>query len=257
MLRKNSRNRPTTNRQLKNHRHLTLVIVNEEPRKCAQSTSERNSSQVTRRADSRSISIARDSPQGLKPYATLRRWPLVVPQRDANCSRSSGVMDFQKTLSCMDDYHHMVISNATPLGEFTKWCNTRDNQGMANPTAPIRRANLRRLIERDFGNNQSAFSQAVYPDRTPSYVNDLLRESSDKPKSFGEIAARKIEDSLGLARGQMDIENSPLAYVPGHRHRLKDELLEAINSLDGDEQLEALTRIRRILARRPPRKKVG
>lgn len=238
--------------RLDSHPHLRLVVVNEEPRKCAQSTSERSSSQVTSPPDSRSISIASDSPQGLRPYATLRRWPPVVPQRSANFLRSGGVIDFRNTLSSMSDYHRTVIEKATPSGVFTKWCDTPDNQSMGNPTAPTRRENLKRLLERDFAGNQSRLAREAHPDNpSSSYINDLLRNSGPtKLKPFGETAARKIEANIGLKRGQLDIPDSPLTYEAGHGNRVTEELRDAIEDLGHDERLEALALIRRIQSRR-------
>jgi hypothetical protein len=233
--------------------HLRLVVVNEDPRKCAQSTSERSSSQVTLDPDSRSIAIAKDSPQGRSPYATLRKWPAVVPHCLANDSRSDSDMVFRKSRSCMPEYHHTVIDYATPSGDFTKWCTPLDNGSMANEDADVRRANLQRLIDRDYGSNKSSLARAVK--RAQSYISDLLRPAG---KSFAEKAARNIEIEVGLLKGQLSIPHSPLLYDESRRNRVREELRDAIEDLDRDEQQEVLAAIRKVQGRRTEqRRKAG
>lgn len=233
--------------------HLRLVADNREPRTYAQSAPGHSSSQRSFPPDSRSIAIASDSVQDRVPYATLRRCPGEEPQRSANAKRSLTLMLFQNSLSPMDaDYHHAVIRNATPNGEFTKWCSGRDNEGMQNHMARLRRANLKTLVNRDFGSNASALARAYDPENPkPSYFSDLLRENSGK--SFGEKAARKIEERVGLRLGQLDVPDSPLLYDDARRSRLKDELRLALDDLDRDEQREALAFIRKIQSRRRKR----
>lgn len=221
------------------------------PRRYAQSALGQSDSQRTSPLDSRSISIASDSAHERVRYAMLRRCPEDVPQRSANAARSAKVIDFQKARSVMtSDYHQTVTRKATPNGQFTKWCRPSENCLVTTPIADIRRANLKRLIERDFGNNYSAIARAHNPaNPAPNYFSGLLRIGSKK--SFGEKAARKIENQVGLKTGQLDIPNSPLEYDDARRSRLKDELRLAIDNLDRDEQREALSAIRQIQAKRP------
>ena len=115
--------------------------------------------------------------------------------------------------------------------------------------ATIRRQNLARLIERDFSNNRSEIARAYdEKDPKPQYFSDLLRENSRK--SFGEKAARKIEEKAGLKAGQLDIPDSPLLHDEHRRDRVKDMLRLAIDDLGRDEMREALAQIRKIQGRR-------
>jgi hypothetical protein len=148
----------------------------------------------------------------------------------------------------MADYHHTVLGNATPSVEFTVWCIEADNAGMQQMAA-IRRKNLARLIERDFSNNKSEIARAYDEnDPKPQYFSDLLRENSGK--SFGEKAARKIEEKSGLRPGQLDIPDSPLLHDEAKRDRIKDTLRLAIDDLDREEMREALAQVRKIQDRR-------
>ena len=208
----------------------------------AQSTSGRSSSQRTAPLDSRSIEIARDSAQ-LRPYATLRKWPAVVPHRTAKDSRSANDMGFRKNLSSMHAYHHMVTAEATPNGAFTEWCMPADNSGMENSDADTRRANLNRLIESQYSGNRSAIARDYNPkEPKPQFFSDLLRKNSGK--SFGEKVARKIEEAVGLLKGQLDIPNSPLLRDEARRSRLKDDLRIAIDALDREDQRKTLDFVR-------------
>jgi len=235
--------------------HLRLV-VNNEPRRYAQSTSDLSDSHLTAPPERFSMRMARDSAASRQPYAMFRRCPTVVSQSSANDSRSAGVSDFQKVLKSTPNYHHAVIENATPNGEFTDWCSSADNEDMENSMAGIRRANLARLIERDFAGNLSAIARIHDPQNPkPQYFSDILRPSSGK--SFGEKAARKIEQAVGLVLGQLDIRNSPLLIDHTRKDVVKDTLLSTIDDLDRDEQREALAAIRKIQARRGTRRKVA
>lgn len=131
---------------------------------------------------------------------------------------------------------------------FTGRCKGPDNAPMRD-MAKIRRENLARLIERDFDNNRSAIARAYDEDNPkPQYFSDLLREGSGK--SFGEKAARKIEEKTGLKAGQLDIPDSPLLHDEARRDRIKDTLRLVIDDLDRDEMREALAAIRKIQGRR-------
>jgi hypothetical protein len=231
---------------------LFLVVTNDEPRTCAQSTSGHSSSHVTSPLDSRSMLIAKDSLQGRKPYATFLRCPAVVPQRSAKSSRSIGDKGERNFLRSMPDYHHSVTEKATPIMEFTKWCQRTDNMDMDPET---RRQNLRRVIDERFGGNLSAFARAFDPPKSPSYVSDLLRQGAGK--SFGEKAARGAERAAGLIPGQLDIPNSPLRLDDTVRNRAEEELRMEIRDMDLDEKSELLEAARKIKSRRMKRRRTG
>lgn len=149
----------------------------------------------------------------------------------------------------MEQYHHAVIEKATPSGEFTGWCRARKNDAMENTIAGIRRRNLAKLISRDFDGNKSGIARAYDPaNPKPQYFSDLIRP--DSGKSFGEKAARKIEERTGLLPGQLDIPDSPLMLDESRRSRLRDDIRLGIDDLDRDEQRELLSAIRRIQAKR-------
>jgi hypothetical protein len=237
------------------HPHLRLVVT--EPRTYAQSVSGHSDSQRTLPPDSRSIETANVSLHGREPYTTLRKCPNEVRQRIANDERSATVIDFQKVRSSMvKGYHHTVIEKATPDGEFTKRRGTHDNLRMDNYIAEIRRRNLTKLINRDFGGNKSAIARAYDPENPkPQYFSDLIRP--DSGKSFGEKAARKIEERTGLQMGQLDIPDSLLLHDDSRRSRIKDEIRLAIDDLDKDEQRELLAAIRKLQGRRNVRHKAS
>lgn len=225
-----------------------------ELRTYAQSTSEQSDSQRTFPCDSRSSETASDSEHDRVPYTTLRRWPKDVLQRAARAFRSETVIDFQKLMRSMAHYHHAVIEKQSPSGDFTRRCRSVDNSGMENPMAPIRRRNLQRLIDRDFGGIQSAIARAYSPENpTPSYFSDLLRGK----KSFAEVAAFNIEERIGLKVGQLSIPDSPLLYDDSRKNSLKDEIQVALEDLSKEEQREALAAIRKIQSKRAGRRKTG
>jgi hypothetical protein len=218
-----------------------------------QSTDGQSPSQRTLPPDSRSMFIAKDSEHGRVLYATFRKCPSEVPQRSANDSRSGAGSDLKNSTSSMPmHYHHTVLNKATPNGEFTNWLAGGDNGEMENQIADVRRANLFRLIERDFGGNRSHFAR-VYDEANPrpNYFSDLLRTNSGK--SFGEKVARKIEERAGLVMGQLDIPDSPLRQDENRRSRVKDDLRIALDDLDREEMREALEAIRKIQSRRRKR----
>jgi hypothetical protein len=149
----------------------------------------------------------------------------------------------------MTHYHHTVLEKSTPPVEFTVWCSSADNKGMESQIADIRRHNLTRLISRDFSGNRSEMARAYDSENPkPQYFSDLLRASSGK--SFGEKVARKIEERVGLQNGQLDIPNSPLLFDDLRRQKAKTVLRAVIEELTQDEQVEALSAIRKIQARR-------
>jgi hypothetical protein len=124
---------------------------------------------------------------------------------------------------------------------------------MENYVAKTRRQNLERLINRDFGGNKSAIARSYDSENPkPQYFSDLLR--ADSGKSFGEKAARKIEERTGLKPGQLDIPDSQLLHDESKRSRVKDDLRLAIDDLDRDEIREVLATVRKIQGRRKTRR---
>jgi hypothetical protein len=67
-------------------------------------------------------------------------------------------------------------------------------------------------------------------------VNDLLRVGSTK--SFGEKAATRIEEKLGLQAGQLDIKDSPLLMDEKRRDHLDEEIRDQIAGLTKNEKQE-------------------
>lgn len=223
----------------KNQARLRLIVNREfveDLSRYAQSTSGRSSSQRTSPRLSLSMFIASDSPQGRKPYATFRKWPTVVSQRSANASRSDTGMDRKKSFRVMRHYHHTVIGNATPSGEFTAWWRSPENMGMRIKDYPaIRRANLKRFVANRHGGNLSDLARLYNPAAPkPSYFSDLLREGSGK--SFGEKVARQIESAVGLKPEQLDIPDSPLEMGSNPPQTLTEALHLAIDALPLTEQ---------------------
>jgi SOS-response transcriptional repressor LexA len=72
-------------------------------------------------------------------------------------------------------------------------------------TAEIRRRNLKRLVDDQFGGIQSRFGSAI--DRQSDYVSRLLRGK----KQLGENLARSIESLLQLPERWLDTEHTSIA----------------------------------------------
>ena len=96
----------------------------------------------------------------------------------------------------MTNYHHTVILNATPFGDFTKWCKPKHTAAMVRQD--IRRAALRAAIDQEFEGNVSRFAAAA--GKSQSQIADML----DGRKPFGEKVARSIEGALGWSAGRLD-----------------------------------------------------
>lgn len=91
-------------------------------------------------------------------------------------------------MSCMGALHHLVFSNATPIGV------PDERQSRMNDFAQTRRANLNRWVK-----SPKALHEVMggsYP-----YWRDLM---ADANKSFGEKTARRIEDAHGWPTGALD-----------------------------------------------------
>lgn len=95
------------------------------------------------------------------------------------------------------DYHHTVLTKATPSRDFTKWCEPGHTSGM--DVQKLRRAALKAYIAKHFPRdgdprgNVSAFAQTV--DKAQSQIADML----DGRKSFGEKVAATLAKQLELA----------------------------------------------------------
>lgn len=246
----------------RNQAGLRLVWINrdlsDDPRKYPQSAFGHDSSHGTAPFDMRSISIASVSEHERVPYATLRKWPSVVPHATAKASRSLTGMPVKKVFRSMSDYHHTVILNATPNGEFTKWCPVTHNPVMAdslqNTKPAIRRANLQRFIDLKLGGNKSKFSRRMGYE-SPSYVNDLLKPTGGK--SFGEKTARKIEARIGLLEEQLDLKDSPLFMDAKKSAWLEMEGPLELGDFNDDEIAEVQDLIAAIRRRRKHTEKRG
>lgn len=190
--------------------------------------------------------IANVAEHGRVPHATFLRCPSEIPHRDANDLRASSVNGRRNSLSCIPGYHHTVIAKATPNGEFRKLRLADNNVGMASAKkSEIRRANLRRLLERDFSGNQSQLAEKL--GNAPSLVNDLIKTGATK--AFGEKLASRIEASTDLLDGQLDIPDSPLTKRSG---TLDAERIikSSLPDLSQGEKNEVAALVNEILGRR-------
>lgn len=70
----------------------------------------------------------------------------------------------------------------------------------------VRRENLRRLVLDKFEGNRAAFSRAAGVHQ--NQVNLLLTDNDAHRRNLGEGLARKIEGTLGLVDGYLDVPNS-------------------------------------------------
>jgi hypothetical protein len=233
---------------------LTLLVFDrDEPRMYAQSTFGQSSSTRAFRSDSRSMAMAKASEQGLQSYAILDRCPALVPHRSAKSSRSGPDRPSQKDLKDMTGFHHTVIPESTPFREFTKWCGVGQTVTMGiKEIKALRVENLRILLDRDFGGNQTALAKLYNPKNPkPAQINDLL---NNVDRSFGEKLARKLEEVVGLVHGQLDIPNSPLLYQPGRAPPVLVRLPDLIKDLTVPEQSKVIDFIGELKRRR---KKAG
>ena len=140
---------------------------------------------------------ARSVPHDLSPYITFWRCHLEVLQRPANFSRASPSSEDMNDLRSIRALNHLVQLRVKP-----KWFNsTLQTSGMAED-ALIRLENLK-------STGLGAAELARKVGSTYQYWRDLLAGR----KSFGEKAARRIEEKLGFPRGSLDsVEFSPKAH---------------------------------------------
>lgn len=246
----------------KDQSHLRLVVnrdddLFDDPRRYAQSTSARSDSHVTSPLDSRSMFTASDSPQGRRPYATLRRWPTVVLHRSAKLDRSAGSIPVKNSLNSMPDYHHTVIERATPFGDFTGWCRSSDNKRMTRKQkADIRRANLRRFIDLHMERNLSELARCYAKYKggraaRPTFFSDVMRGE----KGFGETLAEDLENAVRLKTGQLSLADSPLELREPLAKKAAEALTVELSGLNGDESDEVLAFVQELKTRRKQRKR--
>jgi hypothetical protein len=131
---------------------------------------------------------------------------------------------------------------STPIGE----CRLI-NCGMADDSL-IRRANLKRLKR-----TPTELSRAL--GKTPAYYSDLLNKPG---KSFGEKAARAIEEGLGLPRGCLDQADwepaatnavqdaAPTVVAPTSAKSLVDDIADRLLALPADRHDAAVDACRRV-----------
>ena len=100
----------------------------------------------------------------------------------------------------MPKYHHTVIPPSTPNGD-SRVARRRRHTITVKELVERRRARLRKWIDIHFPDNDSEFARKI--NKGQSYVSDLLRGA----KSFGEKAARAIEDRAKMPPGYPDTES--------------------------------------------------
>lgn len=200
-------------------------------RKKVQSTSSRSDSQRTLPLVSRSMLMASFSPHLLPQSATLAKCPTVVSHLEAKSRFSSAESGFQKVDSSMQSSHHKVLEFATPNGIPTLRCENLPMEQL--PTPEIRRVNLRAYCKRHCGGSFEDASVLRKLKKATghggAYLADLLKPGSDK--SFGEKAARKIEDRLGLYKGELDIPGSALRHDPAKQDSPRQMLADLIQDM--------------------------
>lgn len=101
-------------------------------------------------------------------------------------------------MRCISEYHHTVIRNATPSGDFTKWCVELQNGDMDIQAA--RRQALLRYIRDHHDGNVTEFAAAV--GKSQSQIAWMLKGK----KPFGERVARSIERAAAMPHLWLDRE---------------------------------------------------
>lgn len=154
----------------------------------------------------------------------------------------------------MTHYHQTVIGRQPPSGEYTKWLPLTDNVRMEKDDVEalraLRKLNLQRFLTRE-GMSQSTLARKYADYRSvhaphakpikPSFFNDVLR---DKAKSFGEKLAYAIEKTVGLKKGQLSVEDSPLEMdeLPASQ---EDEVLDFLQNMPPKKRAQLLERLER------------
>ena len=228
---------------------LRAVTDLAEFRRTRQSTSGLKDSQTTLAPVSLSKLTASFSPHFLPQRATLAKCPTEVSQRAAKSRFCDAVKPSQYSDSSMLPSHHTVLKNATPNGFHTLWC---ENGAMDMPVAETRRANLRAYCKRFCGgpveNPDALYELKRLTGHKGAYLADLLKPGSDK--SFGEKAARKIEQRLGLFDGELDIPNSQLRHDPARKDSPRLVLAGLLPDLPDQTVVDLLNRAQAALRKK-------
>ena len=183
-----------------------------EPRKYAQSTSGRKSSHRTTPADSRSISMAKDSRMDCFTEIALRKYPTEVLQRPANALCADGSSELR--------YKRSVFTGGVLLG----------SNDLSIPDAPgpaaagsypsgvdistVRKNRLRELLASEFGGSQTEL--ANHMDVEQNYISKLLGKGA-----FGEKAARRIERDCSKPIGWLDSSERTAPASPSSKHQVQ------------------------------------
>jgi hypothetical protein len=214
-------------RNKKNQASLRLAWVNRDlpdvPRRYAQSTSGRMDSTDTAPPLSRSSAIAVDSAIRSFVDKAFRRYPTVVPQRAAYAACSSKSRELRYLRSgCTDSMPPTLPygkESAIPFGPLPFRPDSYDDSVSLQD---VRRRRLRLLINQ-YGSQKHLAIACGYD--SDNYISQLL---SGK-KSFGEKAARRIEESTKKPKGWLDsdedMDSSPPPIWPfGFDRTLWDRL---------------------------------
>ncbi len=174
-----------------------------------------SSLRVTTPPLSRSMCTARFVEQVLSPYITFWRCPLEVLQRPANLSRAAASSGDKNDLRSIAALHQTVMCDVNPIQGNRDWI-----LEFMSDDALIRRENLKSL-----GHGPKELVLLV--GNSYAYWHDLFNGR----KSFGEKAARRIEEKLGLPRGSLD--DVEFATTPGAKMAPKPAA-ELPGSYEGD-----------------------
>lgn len=192
------------------------LAVTADPRRYAQSTSGRNTSQRMTPPLSRSISTTSDSRMRSPVEITLRKYPTVVLQRAAksSCSDRSSELRYDRSTSDADasgaiDVGVLPISKiqSIPCGNLPNGMRGYD-AAMEDPKklnkrlSDLRFKNFAELLQRQYSDSPTEFcSRTGY--NSPTTVSQL----KTRKKSFGADQAREMEVWAGLERYELEKED--------------------------------------------------
>jgi len=197
------------------HPHLRVVSregLFELPRRYDQSTSGRTDSTDTTPPLSRSSAMAVDSAIRCLAEMALRKYPIVVPQRLAYDSWSSGTREFRYLRSASALIGSSDISPTLPCGKvvatpFGHLPGARASYDERVTLHDTRRRRLRLLL-RQYGSQKELAAACGFI--SDNYLSQLL----SLKKSFGEKAARKIEQATKKPPGWLDSDEEQDAAPP-------------------------------------------
>lgn len=195
-----------------------------EPRRYAQSTSGRKTSQRMCPPLSRSISTTSDSRMRSPVDITLRRYPTVVLQRPAkdSCSARSSELRYERSISdavTSDAIGSGVLPNSKiqsiPFGNLPNGMPGYD-AGMEDPKklnkhlGQLRFKNFSELLHRQYGD-----SPTVFCSRTGYNSATTVSQLKTRKKSFGADLARELEMWAGLDRYELEKEDMTRPFRAG------------------------------------------